>query len=90
MCDNQTFLKYSSSTACCSQHFQPVREISKWLRAHPKSSGSKTPKKKSEDSVGTAVPQKNPAEKLAQLAVALTASAGDLSRNARYCVNALC
>ena len=66
-----------------------MREISKWLRAHPKSSGSKTPKKKSDDSVGTAAPQKNPAEKLAQLAVALTASAGEQSRNARYCVRAV-
>lgn len=62
---------------------QPVREISKWLRAHPKSSGSKTPKKKSDDSVGSAAPLKNPGEKLAQLAVALTASAGEQSRNAR-------
>lgn len=56
---------------------QPAREIAKFLRAHPKASSSKTPKKKGDDSSGGAATLKTPAEKLAELAVALTASAGE-------------
>jgi hypothetical protein len=61
-------------------YFQPVREISKWLRAHPKNSAQKTPKRKGDDAAAGAVPQKNPAQKLAELAAALTASADDKPR----------
>lgn len=60
---------------------QPVREISKWLRAHPKISAQKTPKKKGDDAAGGGAPQKTPAEKLAELAVALSASAEDKPRS---------
>ena len=70
---------------------QPVREITKWLRAHPKNSGSKTPKKKNDDFSGGGVPQKSPAEKLAELAgkvtAAAAASAGDQPRPHRYTIS---
>lgn len=66
-----------------------MREIAKWLRVHPKHSGSKTPKKKSDDSLGGAAPQKSPAEKLAELAgkataAAAAATAGDQPRPYRF------
>ena len=65
-----------------------MREIAKWLRVHPKHSGSKTPKKKSDDSSGGAALQKSPAEKLAELAgkatAAAAATAGDQPRPYRF------